>query len=173
MKYRALLLDDWRELDDLHLSESTDHYEWTICRNNREALKAIQDNPRFDGWFLDYDLGLCQQCPLPMIDTVLADHSDKIPAHIRVISDHPEWKWYTDEIKTRIPSAYVCHDRKAYVSEGHMPEPIMTIVFKAPTPMPDLTGILNQPPPSPWFDANKKKGPGTVSFKQRTKHKGR
>lgn len=32
---------------------------------------------------------------------------------------------------------------------------VVWVQYHAPEPMPDLSGILRQPPPSPWFDSTK------------------
>ena len=172
-KERALLVDDWKRPDRFVFE---DDYAWTVARTNDAALAAVLASRRFDVWFMDLSLDYFGSTAMPMMRTVLADHPHLWPNRITVVSDSPQWRWFTDEIKTMNPATTVTYYLKGYVSEGHepevAPEAIKTFLFVAP-PKNDLAAraaeVLRGPKPSPWHDANK--GKPTIRFK--TKKKGR
>lgn len=135
VKPRALLVDDWRKPENLNwVAYAEDHYTWTVCRTNADAVVAVKDNPRFDVWFMDYLLDQFGRTTMPFLNHAHRHMPEKAPERIVVVSEHDKGKEFADTIKDMYPEATVTVPRLQYTSNGTPPPPPPVEVMPEPAP---------------------------------------
>ncbi len=103
-KLTALMLDDVREASKV-VPEGHDVH---VARSAQEALHAVATSPRFDVWYLDFDLDLVTGTPEPgqlvftgvhqpgapsgldFLKMAKSLHADKWPSAVHVHSQNPD-----------------------------------------------------------------------------------
>lgn len=115
---RALLLDDERV--PFQVVVHPELFRWTVCRTNKEAVAAVDNNEPFDVWFLDYQL--VGDTTRDFIWEMRARPS-ALPNEIVIVSDHPE--------RTKLYNWCLSLTRHAKVSVlmKHQPPVVKTWVF--------------------------------------------
>lgn len=103
-KPMALMLDDVRDAAKV----VPDGHDVHVARSAQEALQAVAASPRFDVWYLDFDLDLLAATPQPgqllftgvhgpgaptgldFLKLAKSKHADKWPRAIHVHSQNPD-----------------------------------------------------------------------------------
>lgn len=183
----VLLVDDCRTQD--RVISYPEHYDWTVCKNNMDAVRAVASNSNFDIWFMDYSLDVFGRTTVPFLEYVNRHHPEKWPTKIVVVSEHDRAYSFAQDIMAMNPETDVTcpRSRKPVVLKIAVSAEVAemnTDMFRRQLPNTDPTlptavfhvysNAVTPPTPwgsdrpnVPWHDANKKHG----TFKVKPKRK--